>query len=313
MTSKITKIEHRSPKIQSIYLEDEGRCNIALPPLSVISGVDGSYSFIGIYFQFQGNFYSNINRAFYMKSFSDAEYNRTADPLDQYFRGTHFSDSKFDPIQINESLIITSLAQWTDLTKQNPNFMKEQFSRQHAIKKPNIYFKRYENKLLDFEPIEFNSMFLSKSSGNCNAKTSPPSTRSIRTHSFSEHDTLVKLSLPEIAIVQSEDGYRCLMHTRNNTYVPLCLPNVSPFGCLCMKPTNNSNPFDYFWHSTFNSNTSDQTHLNPNLSIKSLQQWQKLTEQNPNFFQQELDPNFAESVSPILYNLRNNRLSWTLQ
>lgn len=307
-----SSIRHHQPKIQHVITQNGTKYTLAFPPLTSITCRHDDFTSVELYLRIQGNFYSEAPPPF--QHVATFEEKPPGSPLKAFFSSFPRINSDYTDLRVNLDLQINSLRQWHDLTKENPNFMREQFDPDYP--RPAHY---YDNPKTSTQyELQTNYAYYDIFEPNpipVLAKHQHPSARSIF-HAFI-NQPILKLSLPRLALVQIEEIGKllCLMHTKGNNYVPLYLPNVDPLGCACLGNDSINHyhqQFDYFWNSIFDSPDQD-TRLNPDLTIESLQQWQELTQQNPNFFQEQLDPNFAELISPILYNLQGNQLSWILQ
>lgn len=311
------QMTHQEPQIRTISCINGKEYSIALPPISLFQSNKKCRP--TTYFRFHENFYHAF---FALRTFLPANPESEDNTNSELFWNLPFTEIH-NPFHVNSSLVISSFQQWHELTQQNPNFMQEQFNLEWNKCSPWFLYANQKTGVAE----EFFGNLFGKSGGNLIAKFHQASTKSIRVHEGMKPFSWI--STPNLALVKltsnldpSNITFLCLAHTRDNSYVPFYLPNTDFIGSVCMgydaesfieKYGHKFTFEDYFWNSSFYCCMSHKIHPNPNLSIESLQQWQELTQQNPNFFQQELDPNFMKRNSPILYNLRNNQLSWVLQ
>lgn len=302
-------ITHNPPQLFTI----NGSYTVALPPLSTIAYECHTRIFVHV----ESNFYAAPPPPFhqlYQNSFA------TFNDLLEYICIYQYIDIDFlQTFPVNENLSIFSFKQWHDLTKQNPNFMQEQFDPK--CRNLEYYTNPGTNRQM--------AMYYGKEpprNSTVIAKIRPPSRRSITVDDGYYMDK-IQLAFPKLALIQIGKNNRskllCLVHTRGNNYVPFQIPNVDGiFGETCMGPqyqNSREKMPDYFWNSSFTLDYKFEFKLNEAFSISSVQQWEQLTQQNPNFFQEQLDPDFLEYYSPVLYQLEPDNkpdsysLSCTLQ
>lgn len=300
------------PQIITAHLDGE-ELRLALPETSLIIAQQDPRKFSGlIHCRIRGSTYCRFPYPF--GTWRLFRRNSPEEVIDNFWKDFYFrtENTHFGTLHVNESLQINSLKQWHHLTQQNPDFMRQQFD-------PKVQAKKIKDvRIIDRQRAMIHNVppFLADDSKSLtvNAKIFPPHTRTIH---VSESSRFL-LSLPKVAIImtQPEKKLLCLANTRDDTYVPLYLPNVCPLGITCTGTDFQNHihkPFDYFWHSYFNDTTNMPNQISPKLTVKSLSYWQKFTKENPNFFQDQLDPIHMEKHSHILYNLQGNRLSWILQ
>lgn len=237
---------------------------------------------------------------------------RNCDDPEMFFWNDPRLNSHFN-FPINKNLCIKTFKQWHDLTRENPDFMREQFDLEFycELEKPNFWIVLRENPYryltlprwmssrearLDVNFIEFH----------------PSRRRSIsivddRGHKF------ISIFFPELTIVEHVNGTLCLTRVRDNIYVPLPMPNVSVIGIACLghQFRNFSNSLR-FWNSAFTQILAGGITINKELFIESWDSWVSLAEHSPDFMIEQFDPKFAEESSPVTYtiDLPNRKISW---
>lgn len=293
--NNVLRIEHQGPQIRTILGADGKKYTIALPPITIANCYNHNTRTIGIFHKSE----NNLSELFPIQPCGFSKENLWDDSFILY-----------DYFDLHQNLTISSLQQWHDLTQQNPQSLQKYRYKNNAS---NLQYLSENHCFLIPDWIAHEKQFQIL---NENIKIFQNTNRSVFCNQMPCH-----LSLPEIALVQIPDRkiYLCLMHTKDQSYIPLTLPNVQPAGdvCLGLAWIDCAGAFfDYFWNSSF-MNSMFEIKINPNLPIKSLGNWEILTVQDPHFLQKHLDPNFMERNSPILYNLHQQKnqsiLSWTIR
>lgn len=298
------KLTEQPPHIETVSIRDRVY-RLALPSTYIYKSqniIDQDYRIV--FLKFSGDIYFN-----FPGPSGQSSRNKRDCPVFQYSAESENELMEGYPFIVNENIKIDSLNQWHDLTERNPNFMIEQFNLCDTSINDLTYIKELTQvvsglphylakRLVDRIPI-------TKSSRQS------PMCRTFYYESF-----LTMLSLPEMVIFELNSyGHRlvlCMMPTTGGRYIPLCLPNVSRFGFACMGPGfKKNNALDYFWNSGFTGSiNSFPIRIKENFAIQSMHHWITLSEENPNFFQEQFDPVYAEKFSPIVYTVNNDRLSF---
>lgn len=220
------------------------------------------------------------------------------------------SSDWFPPLAINENLTIKSFHHWHELTEKNPDFMKEELDPEFFCENMSRTSHRsYHLKEAKQTCFLVPTYLSTGSSSPAKISIFPPRRRSIMTN-----NCIRELSMPKMALViETADPFQflCLMHIKDQSYIPFEMPDVNQLGGTCLGPESvrYEDKLDYFWNS-WNSNARTRVAINKNLKIESTYHWEQLTRENPDFFRDLFDPDYALEQSDIIYTIGENSISW---
>lgn len=130
--------------------------------------------------------------------------------------------------------------------------------------------------------------------------------------------TYAKFSLPRVAFAEYESDTfpyhqlfifiaREINSRRDHSLIPFPFPNTSCSGRVCLDyyiGDNGLSPIDYFWQSKFTTPPTHKIPIDRDEEIQSLEQWEWLTQENPNFMEERFDPNNFAARSEYFLQIR---------
>lgn len=287
---------------------DQGKFRIAIPPITLVYNSESytTRSFLKV----EGNVYNKFSL---IKINDVSNFNTDQDPFERFWEEQFLENFAHCPFFVNRGFAICSMLQWQQLTTQNPDFMREQFDpNREKILLATSY------RIIESGSQNIPNFMVHSNPSPAIAKIYPPITRTILSipgpEDFPEY---YQLSFPGLALVKCNQMLWCLAHTRDNSYIPFNMQNISYFGFVCMGEgrfveNDLGESIDYFWNSTFREKMSGIP-VNEKCRINSIRRWSQLTADSPDFFRDHFDPIHAEKSSPLIYTLGHDSLSWKFQ